>query len=175
MISLALVYPQKNIDMQVNECAASNFDDLRREEMKTIYAMIIFLLFSGCGDSTGPSQVLRDQLVVIDTATGSVIETVNLTIGGNCETEISSDGNFLYILRNCHISKFDLNGMTIEKELFLPVGGTPLISSAISENDSLLFVVAAGLSPMLYKVTTADMANCRHNGSWCLLTTCSRR
>lgn len=125
--------------------------------MKKLITIAVFILLSGCGESTGPSDQIRDQLVVIDTATGSVTETVNLTTGGNYRTEISSDGDFLYIIRFDinHITKFNLNSMLTEWEGKIPGRDNYLVNSAISANDSLFFV--QGGTNKLYKILTADM------------------
>ncbi len=87
----------------------------------------------------------------------SITETVNLATCGNCETEISSGGDYLYIIQQKNlISKFDLNSMAGELEQFLQGSETYLISSALSGNDSLLFVLDA--TGKLYKITTGNMA-----------------
>ncbi len=126
--------------------------------MKTVVVIAVLLLLLGCDDSTGPSQIVRDQLVVIDAVTGSISETVDLAIGPNRIAEISSYGDFLYIISHCLIKKINLSSMTVEREMRLYVSGTPMPFSAISENDSLLFVSTSSLSPTLYKITTSDMA-----------------
>lgn len=124
--------------------------------MKKIITIAVFIMFAGCGDSTGPSQVIRDQLVVINTSTGGITETVNLATSGCYETEFSSDGNFLYIIDRMNlISKLDLNSMVVEREQFMPGNGIFLIHSALSGNDSLLFVLDS--NEKLYKITTSDM------------------
>ncbi len=127
---------------------------LESVEMKTIFIIAMFILMSGCGDSTGPSPILRNQLVVIDTATGSICETVNLEFGTDCEAEISSDGNFIYFT-GANLIKLNLNSMIVESELSMFSGC--MAAADLSENDSLLFALDTSAG-MLYKITTADMA-----------------
>ncbi len=121
--------------------------------MKTIFIIAMFILMSGCGDSTGPFPILRHQLVVIDAATGGISETVNLEFYPDCESKISSDGDYIYIT-GTNLIKLNLNSMIVESELSMFSGS--MAAADLSENDSLLFVLNS--NAILHKITTVDMA-----------------
>jgi len=130
-----------------------------KDEMNRSVATAVILTFLGCG-TTGPSEYVRDDLIVIDCVSGSIASTHDASIGYfSSDMEISSDGSFLYILSPWKVVRFDTAEMTPYAELDLPA--QPVMStssSAISGNDSLLFVVTFSLNPMVYRITTADMS-----------------
>ena len=112
----------------------------------------------GCG-ATGPSGYVSDDLIVVDCVSGSIASGHDASIGYcSSDMEIDSDGAFLYILSSWKVIRFDLAEMTPDSELDLPAQQVLGWShSALSGNDSLLFVVTVSLNPMLYKITTEDM------------------
>lgn len=134
--------------------------------MKRSFAAALIMSVLGCG-TTGPSEYVRDALIVIDCASGSIELSQDVEIGDcSSDMEISSDGRYLYILSSWKAVRFDLADMTMDAVLDLP---TQWSYSAISGNDSLLFVATVGVNPALYKITTAEMsvADSIHLGHLC--------
>ncbi len=126
-----------------------------------ITVVVILALVSSCS-STGPSQTIRDELIVINTLTGGIHEAVSLNLGGACDLKVSSEGDFLYLLRSTSshhlLRKMNLDNMSIVNELAINGNDVCKASFDVTDNDFLLLVSYYDEQGIFYKINTTDMS-----------------
>lgn len=118
------------------------------------------LLFSGCNGSTDPSDVYRDQLLVVDAVTGSVDQIIEVETGGDGQVAVSPDGNTMYLCSGTTgISVVNLSAGSISAELQIPGNWFYSMELAVNDDGSELYAFCSksGAQNVFYKITTADM------------------